>query len=244
MLTNLIFMNQIILNLDEIDLSVPSQITQFGECHTYQSPDGSIITTLPTTELPLKSLIPANWNPQFSLDRGHFRKVVEVGKLINDESAGIFVKDPERVFSGTKPEGLWWGGSRSREKPILLEDPLVEEQVFWEASILIKLIRSGIKAEIPQAIIEKDGKKSLVVKAIPHRITNYVEHNGPDQLSIQRKIIEIGLIDVDFMSSSNAFKGADGYIHCIDVNRWEWPGEIDQFRDLLRVKLKEAINFS
>jgi len=234
-------MTELITHLDEIEKPVPELIAQFGACRSYKAPNGTTITVLPTADLQLANLVEGNWDTSQSIERGHFRSVVEVKKLIDGSPAEIFVKSPERTFSGSNPDRLWWGGPRSGEKLFRLEDPLVEEQVEWETAILITLVRNQVRAETPQAILENKGVKRLIVRAIPSTIGSQI-CKGPSQISIQTRIRELGLRDVDFTFSANAFSDNEGYTHVIDVNRWDWPGQIDRFRVSLRTKLIQAIS--
>jgi len=235
-------MGKLIVNLDRISSSVPDSLAQFGECECFEAPDGSKVTRLPTASLPLRNLVEANWDPASCVECGNTRSVVEVDRLVDGSPAEIFVKSPERTFSASHPHNLWWGGKKSGETPIRLHDSLVEEQVDWEAAILMGLTRTNIKSEVPQAVIEIQGEQRLVVMAIPSSTLNSPKLVGLTQTAIQHKIRAAGFHDVDFLHSSNAFMGADGFIHVIDVNRWEWPGKIDRFRNALRERLIQAIN--
>jgi hypothetical protein len=232
-------MNKLVTNLDRVEGHVPELIAQFGDCECFEAPDGSAIARLPTASLPLSHLVEMNWDRRSSVECGHSRSVVEVMKLTDGTPAQIFVKGPERIFSFSRPQFLWWGGPKSGEQPLFLQDPLVEDQVDYEAAILMGLVRSGIRAEVPQAIVKNGGKKRLVVRTIPALKSSKIK--GPDQMSVQEKIREAGFLDVDFVYSSNVLVGDDGLIHVIDVNRWNWPGKIDNFRRALHDRLRQAV---
>lgn len=236
----------ILTEFPEIDEAVHEQLTQFGECRTYQAPDGSTITVLPSAQMPLHCLYDGNWDAQQKgIGQGNFRGVVWIRNLIDGQKVDLYAKGPEYSLlkgGGANGDVAWWGGPRSRDKAVRIFNPIVDEQVDWEATILLFLKQNSIRAEIPQAILRNPkGRKRLVVGGIPGNPSfgNRVLGVGPTIDEIQKNVKAIGLVEED-LTTSNLLQDPEGYSHIIDVNRWEWPPHTDDFRRRLLNLLREV----
>ena len=160
----------------------------------------------------------------------------------------LYVKGPERIFN-TDEKSLvagnpWWGGRRSGEKAVYVDNPIVEEQVCWEAVFLLQLHKYGIRAEVPQAIVTApDGKKEIIVDGIdtPPTLSDWTP--SPQQPSLEKTNQDIekkaGLVIEDGFSH-NCVRDLDGYFYVIDVNRWQWPPYSDSFRTKLCDAIRRA----
>jgi len=205
-----------------------AQLKNYGQCEIYITPYDTIIITLPTRTLPVSHLIEENWVAPTPY--GNVRNVFLVEQLIDGTQTNLFIKSPERLFTSNQillgKKDFWWGGRRSGEKPLLIQNnPAIEEQGFWEAIFLLELAKNKIKAEIPQAILITN---PIEYRVIVERIERGLVIKGPGLQEITSSIQKLGIIPVD-LSYYNIVPDRDGYIHIIDTNRWYWPPYTDAF---------------
>lgn len=219
--------------LQPVEIKASDLLLEYGTCPSYRTESGRTITLLPTLSVPETHLIEENWDPFCArVESGNFRKVRWIYELANGEESSIYVKGPEHQFSRTR---VWWGGKLSGERAVYVNEPVVDEQVEWEAIFLLRLLKYGIHAEIPQAIVETNGKKELITKQVnsdPHwQLNNPWKVAGP-KYTLERLINHIkketGLVPCD-LDSHNMERDDDGYLTIIDVNRWKWPPYTDEF---------------
>ncbi len=212
---------------------------EYGVYKTYVLPSGEKATILPTCVVPIDYLNRDNWAKTNQM--GKFRQVVAVQVLSDGVSPEIVVKSPERVLT-KEPRCLekgypFWGGDRSGQKyTYIVGNPVVEEQVVWEAAILLELLRLGIKAERPLAIIEGiNGARELVVNKIPVHVGNpgSIKLRGPTEQEIRDHLKANSPLVPDDLAPHNLLRDTNGYTHVIDVNRWAFLPHTDHFRKCL-----------
>ena len=224
------------------------ELTDYGDIQTVLTPSGNTIEILPTCRVPVDALMPENWDLLYPY--GHFRIVRSIETLVTGERPGLFVKSPERIFTGkTKflSEGMvWWGGRRSGEPPLRIDHPLVEEQTVWEALFLLELAFHDIPSERPQAIVTyPTGYKELIVKTIELNHWNGKTLNrGKNEQELKRDILKLGFLPEDY-GAHNCLTDQTGVRKIIDVNRWSWPPHSDSFRyrllELVRSRANDRI---
>jgi hypothetical protein len=211
-------------------------IQKFGATETITGNNGERITVLPSCEVPLTYLQPDNW--MVTTGVGNCRSVRSIDRLKNGDKPKLYIKSPERIYTGEKSEldrgTIWWGGPRSGQKKILFNThPLIEEQSEWEAAMLLTLNANGIKAEKPQAILTyPDGKKIVIVREINKLIFSGNSHKGPSYQTMLNHARKIGMIPDD-ATEYNCLGDEQGYNTIIDVNRWEWPPFTNEYRKKL-----------
>lgn len=154
-------------------------------------------------------------------------------------------KRSEHIFSPTR---VWWGGIRSGERAVYVNEPVVDEQIEWEAIFLLRLLKYDIRAEIPQAIVETNGEKELITKQVnsdpywhlnnPWKVGKVAVPNYTIEGLIAHIKKETGLVPCD-LDSHNTQRDDEGYLTIIDVNRWKWPPHTDDFTR----RLTEAIGY-
>lgn len=210
-------------------------LNRYGTHQSYESLSGNIVTVLPTCFVPLTYLEKKDW--KIITGMGHFRGVYSVDTLLDGTKPKIVVKSPERIF--TKDETLlshkypWWGGSRSTQKRTIeiVGNPVVEEQAIWEAIVLLELHKHGIRAELPQALIEnRGGNIELVVNEI--KVAWGAIRTGERSSTTSLLQEQTGLQPEDYQSY-NILEDEEGHKWIIDVNRWTWPPYTDNFRSRL-----------
>lgn len=230
-----------------LETRVSELLLEYGPCPVYRTEAGRKLTLLPTRTVPETHLIEENWNPkQVSQDEGNFRKVRWIYQLVNGDKVSLYIKGPELIFTADQRRlekgEIWWGGPRSGERYIRIREPVVEDQVEWESIFLLELHRHGIRAEVPQALVEDTyGKKELIVHGVDTNYDKKCEPNQPsyDELfDIIRK--EIGLVPED-EGGHNLLYDKDGYLTIIDVNRWEWPPYTNDFRKRLLEAIQKRV---
>lgn len=206
-------------------------LEQYGHLKDCVLPTGEMATILPQFDIPCNYLDSSNWVRTIPL--GNFRNVRAIRFLPDTTKPAIVGKSPERAFT-RGPNQLekgypWWGGEKSGERPICIQNnPVVEEQAVWEAITLLELRKQGVRAEIPQALIQyKDGKMELIVREISSRES--AKRNGPSWHEMLNRITEIGLVPVD-SGGHNLLTDEQGNITLIDTNRWLWPPYTDNYR--------------
>lgn len=216
---------------------------QHGVLKDYDLPFSDRVTVLPSCTVPLDCFDRNNWGRIRAM--GNFREVKAVRPLTDAAKLAIVAKSPERVFTqdfANLTRGYpWWGGRRSGERSVHIGDnAIVEEQVMWEAITLLELRRQGIKAEIPQGLIQhQDGKMELIVEEI-RSPRESIKRNGPSWDEIFDKITEIGLVPVD-SGGHNILVDEEGYTTIIDVNRWVWSPHTDNYRKRLMNEVATAV---
>lgn len=229
------------------DGELPNFLDIGEKCRGYDVDSGRKIIILPTCTLPEHHLLEENWDStERSINYGHFRRVRNIRKLKTGEKTAIYVKGPERVFTTFQKnleEGyVWWGGPRSGEKYIYVSGEVVEEQVEWEAIFLLGLYGLGIKAEIPQAIVEhSDGTKELILEAVA--MARDSAQRISSQSSYEEELVRIrnaGLVPIDY-GGHNTLRDNEGYPVIIDVNRWEWQPHSNEFRNRLIEQVRRAV---
>ena len=218
---------------------VYSLLEQYGPLERHETKSGLQLLLFPTREIQREHLILDNWDDKYcKVHCGNFRSVLEVKLKSNLEDVLIYSKGPEKIFTTnidklTKGEP-WWGGPRSREKPIVVSANVVEEQVLWEALFLLRLHEYGLFAEIPQAVVtDLQGRKKLLVKGIKH--SSIPVCFMPEQISDDERIKRIenaGFVPDDY-DGHNMITDYNGITHIIDVIRWKWPPRSDGFRQRL-----------
>ncbi|HLC60430.1 MAG TPA: hypothetical protein VJJ52_03290 [Candidatus Nanoarchaeia archaeon] len=231
--------------LQPVEIKASDLLLEYGPCPAYRTESGRIITLLPTRSVPETHLIEENWNPFCArVESGNFRRVRWIYKLANGEKSSIYVKGPEHILGST---GVWWGGKRSGERAVYVNDLVVDEQVEWEAIFLLRLLKYDIRAEIPQAIVETNGEKELITKQVnsdPYwHMNNPWKAAGPNY-TITELIAHIkretGLVPCD-LDTHNTQRDDNGYLTIIDVNRWKWPPHTDDFARRLKVAISYAV---
>lgn len=218
-------------------------IASYGRLESLQTAAGDRVILLPSRTVPERYFDRSLWQKKVGM--GHRRIVYSVDRLTSDEDPELVVRGPERSFT-TIPEELarehaWWNGAFGRgrnNRPIRVDDPVVDEQTLWEAVYLLELKRAGIPAEIPQAIIvDPEGHLWLVVNRIDNK---YVKDNGPTSQQLLDMVGErTTLQPVD--ASANFIKGPDGKEYIIDVNEWRWPPHTDEATTELVAAIQRAI---
>ncbi|MDP2691191.1 MAG: hypothetical protein Q8O95_02175 [bacterium] len=210
---------------------------------------GHSLDLFPHCSFSPEDLHPLRWSEdQRSTSQGNIRSVLAIDRLrdgspLKDRegnAAALFIKSPERRFTPRllrlEKGDIWWGGKKSGEKPVTLPgEDAVENQVDAEAAILIELLRQGIRAEIPQGILEyPTGHKWLLTKGIP---SGYGLSRDGDRSAL-RKIRDLeqdkGWKSVDFFHTANHIIDPHGDLHVIDVNRWKVPSITDVVHTTLR----------
>ena len=220
-------------------------LSRYGEYAHYKTDTEREVTVFPTCTTPLEHLVEENWGVKSREHYcGNFRQVRQISRLCDGTPVYLFAKGPERRFttSNTALERgrVWWGGPRSGEKYVVLSDRVVEEAVLWEAVFLLELHEQNIRAEIPQAVVEYQGRKEVIVQGIP---TDYTVRSAPDQPSYEEtrdKIAGLGIIPSDDYSC-NLVSDTQGYNHIIDVNRWVWKPHTDDFSARLFAAVQRAV---
>ena len=101
------------------------------------------------------------------------------------------------------------------------------------------MISNEIPAEIPQAIIERDGKKEVVIKKINHGY-NFPERQGLTYSEIDARVNKLDLVPIDY-GGHNMMVDDQGYLHIIDVNRWFWPPHTDDYRKELNQLIRSYL---
>lgn len=218
-------------------------LERYGGVENYKFPSGGGVIVLPTCSVPLGYLDRKNWGRVIHM--GNFREVKAIRILDEVTKPAVVVKSPERVLTRDHNKlekgSPWWGGRRSKERPIYIGDnPVVEEQVLWEAITLLELRRQGIRAEVPQAFIQhQDGKIELIVQEInsPREPT---KTKGPSWDDIFDRVAKTGLVPVD-SGGHNCLIDEDENIRLIDVNRWLWPPYTDNYRARLLAAVATAV---
>lgn len=212
----------------------------YGGYETWETPSGDKITLLLPCSVPVETLIPDNWG--IGVPMGNTRDVKEIKTLRNGNHAGIVVKSPERIFTvqPTVEDDIWWKGPRSGKRGIHINNnSLVEEQAVWEGVILLGLYIYGLRAEIPQAIIEKqNGRSVVVVKEITTPIGGL--HAGLSRNDILAQARQFGFIPEDAYDDRNIIRDEDGYSRVIDVNRWGWQPHTNEYRKKLLDVIRAA----
>lgn len=209
---------------------------RYGTITRHRTREGRSLTILPTCTVPIESLVEENWDlSQRRITCGNYRNV----RWIRYKGSSLFVKGPEQVFTKSQKKlqkgEIWWGGPRSGEEPIFVPDRFVDEQVEWEAAYLQELLEKGIRAEVPQALVEFEGQKELVVKDV--RTTEYGIGFGYEGGSICDAVKDrTDLVPID-CKSHNFLPDREGNTSIIDVNRWEWP----QYAAGWRMRLLDTI---
>ncbi len=214
-------------------------LDSYGGYETWETPSGDTITLLLPCSVPVETLIPDNWG--VAVPMGNTRGVRGIDTLKNGSRVNIVVKSPERVFAvePTVKDDIWWGGTRSGQRGIYIGDnAVVEEQAAWEAAMLLALYMHGIRAEVPQAIIEKrDGTSVVVVNEILASARGL--RRGPSTKEILAQAEQFGFIPVD-ANDRNILTDTDGYNRIIDVNRWLWSPYADEHRRRLHDVIQAA----
>jgi hypothetical protein len=220
------------------------QLSDYGTITTRETRNGRL-EILPTCITPVEYLLEENWLPLCrNLNHGNFRRVRWIYELADHTKVGLFAKWPEKVFTTrlmTLSQGtVWWGGSRSYDKlQAIIDHPLIEEQVIWEAIFLLELAKHGLPAEVPQAIITSpEGKKELIVTEVRRRGEG-VTVTGLGREEQKAAIRDLGLVAVDF-DDHNVIIDQTGQRNIIDVNRWLWPPYTDEF-DRERLELVRSL---
>lgn len=214
-------------------------LQEYGPVDCARLENGGTIEVLPTCTTPLDLLREENWRP---LPMGNTRPVFHVRRYENSHRPGLYVKSPERAFTASEKilarDTVWWGGPRSGEKRVWVRDPIVEEQVVWEAVFLLELERAGLLAERPQAILTSNtGQKRLVVSEIQQSFdcSSYCL----SETEIQARVTALGF-EPDDLSSHNLLLNRHGR-WIIDVNRWHWPPHTNTFRMRRLACVKETL---
>ncbi|MCL4360276.1 hypothetical protein M1555_03435 [Patescibacteria group bacterium] len=225
----------------ELPENIADVLGVYGEYKQYELEKGEILTVLSTCSVPIECLEPVNWSVVVPI--GNFRQVASIDRLSDGTRPRITLKSPERIFT-KEPKYLatgwpWWGGSRSQEKrTTVLRNPVVEEQSLWEAIILLELHRNGIRAEVPQAILQTiEGSCCVIVNTI--QVPYFPVTRQGESLSAQEIRVKTGLVPEDY-GGANLLTDCDGFSHIIDVNRWAWPPYTDDFRRRLIETISNA----
>ena len=226
---------------EKIDHQIATILFNYGPISTHETESGRKITILPTCSLPETHLIEENWDPtERKINQGNFRRVRSIKSLVNNERTSLYVKGPERLLTASlerlRKGCVWWGGPRSGERYVYFPNGIIEEQAEWEAAYLLELHKHGIRAELPQAVVESpDGQKEVVVRKI-ERYGWFQRKPLPQQTPKERICPHIreatGLIPVD-CGDHNRILDHAGYWTIIDVNRWEWPPHTNNFKEKL-----------
>ena len=218
-------------------------IAQYGSYESYELPSGDSLLALPSRSVPIEYLQQETW--RIKTPMGNARRVYSVDELADGTKPHIIIKSPERIF--TKNEKIlsqgnpWWGGLRSGEsRTITIKgNPVVEEQIFWEAITLMELLRLNIRAEIPQAIISHaDGSNELVVQEFMSW-SSEGEDDGFPQTHSKESVTESGLVPEDY-TEFNILRDNFNRQCIIDVNRWSWPPYTNSIRQKLLTIAREA----
>lgn len=132
----------------------------------------------------------------------------------------FYIKSPEYRFSGDteriKSGDFWWGGFKSGERPVLYKGLESQIQLFYEALILCKLEELNIRAELPQAIVERDGEMVLVTLSAR---CDERQSLMTSKLEILRVLYANYILPVDY-ADHNVVHLERGEKCIIDVNRW------------------------
>lgn len=219
-------------------------LNRYGLYRTHTTSVGDKVTVLPTCGVPVSYLDRKNWARVLQL--GNTRSVKLVDSLQDGTKPYMVVKSPERVFT-TENRWLekgyvWWGGPRSGEGCVkLVGNPVVEEQVVWEAIILLELDNLGMRVETPQAIIQQpNGSMEVVVKEITSTVFDG-SSKSPTYNEILAQIRnKTSIVPVD-ASEYNCIRDGEGYAHVTDVNRWLWFPYTDSYRARLAEEIVAAI---
>ena len=211
----------------------PEKLRKVGLVSFFKTSEGHKVLVLPTCSVPLHQLIPENWGTQKNrdyFDVGKTRHVIGVGRLRDGvEIPRLFVKSPERRFE--RSHQFSRNVNSLMSSVIDVTGKVVEDQVKWEARVLLGLAQGGIDAEIPQAIIiRKDGSKQLVTERVASDPQEWLltNQNGSFYADVRNRAAELGLEPQD-LTKENTIKKPNGPRTVIDVARW-------RVRKLPRVK--------
>lgn len=218
------------------------RIRTYGQIEIIQTPAGDHAVLLPSRSIPERYLDRTLWQERIGM--GNRRRVYSVDRLTTGEDPGIVVREAERRFTTDQKKlangNVWWDGPRSHDKPVTVNDPVVDVQTVWEAGILLELWSKNIPAEVPQALLfTRDGKVSLVVDRIDGRYGT--RHQGPTHDELLARVRRETTLDPVDATGYNTVQDENGRVHFIDVNQWRWPPYTDESSRALIDAVQSAI---